>query len=744
MVFASDVSLKLYYIGCMPLPPISKKFKLCESVLELSDIGVGFPLFFTLKKYFIMMFFFMFLFVGCWTMIVNILADRGGEWADDKKANIFTKTSLGNHGKKEENYESAEVTVQPFFHLGVIVLNLMFCIYIRIKILRTDRKLDEQTIKPSDFWVMISNIPKETTLIELDEYLKETFQATKIEKVIFSYEIYEIVENIRKKQKLKNLIEQKIRSNENIEKSKETSQQKRPNRYLFCWWKKHDSSLGELEEKLKIAEDNISNYKGKLGTNVRAYPFTGIAFVIFNHQSDVTKVIQHYKISRINRIFRFIAYKIWRWRKIIQGDQYFGANRLYAHRAPEPTDILWENLNIKTYVKFKYSVYVYLATFVLLSISFLIHFFINQLKDSIENDAAGGNNTSSVPYNGIRFLAFLLSLLVVLVNFLLGKIIRLFSSYQKLGTYSEYHLTVATQLSIGMFINTGIVPLVINNSKQNWFNASGLVVDVFFNTIGISFISPLTYALDPMYIFKWWQRRRAEKKQQKANISQHKLNTLYEGAVLDMAQRYSNLMLLFMITVFYTPLIPITPFITGWGALIEYWIEKYMLLNVHNRPETLGSFMPNLVASSLPPFMIIYGVSNYIFLRQLKGSNLVGLISIIIPAICMFFPFRLLARKWVEDVKRSEKQTYNLNMLDFNFDYDRENPVTDEQATMKYLEKIDREANIEKLEMIRRQTMIHFERDTLANYANRRTIVDRAKLYLNHRMTSNMQAFNVI
>lgn len=169
-----------------------------------------------------------------------------------------------------------------------------------------------------------------------------------------------------------------------------------------------------------------------------------------------------------------------------------------------------------------------------------------------------------------------------------------------------------------------------------------------------------------------------------------------------------------------------------------------MLLNVHNRPETLGSFMPNLVVSALPPFMILYGVSNYIFLKQLKGSNLIGIISIIVPVVCMFIPFRLLARKWVKEVKRSETQTYFLNMLDFNSDYDRANPVTDEQATLNYLKKIDRVADAEKLKLIQRQTKIHFERDTLRDYAERATILQRGLLYLNHRMTSNMQAFNVI
>jgi len=177
-------------------------------------------------------------------------------------------------------------------------------------------------------------------------------------------------------------------------------------------------------------------------------------------------------------------------------------SRIFAHRAPEPTDILWENLNVKIYDRIKFSLLVYFATSVVLGLSLLAHYFINILKDFIEDEAAGGDNTSSIPYNGIRVLAFLVTCLVVFVNFVLGKVIRLFSSYQRLSTYSEYHLTVATQLSIAMFINTGIVQLIINWRKDNWFNASGLVVDIFFNTIGISFVSPLTYVLDPMYMFK--------------------------------------------------------------------------------------------------------------------------------------------------------------------------------------------------------------------------------------------------
>lgn len=72
----------------------------------------------------------------------------------------------------------------------------------------------------------------------------------------------------------------------------------------------------------------------------------------------------------------------------------------------------------------------------------LAHYFINILKDSLEEQASGDRNSPALPLNGIRFLAILVTLLVVMVNFALGKIIRFMSSYQRLETYSQYHLTV--------------------------------------------------------------------------------------------------------------------------------------------------------------------------------------------------------------------------------------------------------------------------------------------------------------
>lgn len=158
-----------------------------------------------------MMFFFIFFFVGLWTLIVNILPNNGKEWVDDNQASIFTQMSLGNHGVAKENYDKLEVTLQPVFHLIVIFLLLLFCIYIRIKILQVDSKIDEDTIVPSDFCAMLTNIPKYKSQRELESFINERFKNVQIEKIIYAYEIYDIVTNLRQKQDLVNKIEQKSR-----------------------------------------------------------------------------------------------------------------------------------------------------------------------------------------------------------------------------------------------------------------------------------------------------------------------------------------------------------------------------------------------------------------------------------------------------------------------------------------------------------------------------------------------------
>jgi hypothetical protein len=128
--------------------------------------------------------------------------------------------------------------------------------------------------------------------------------------------------------------------------------------------------LKSLREQLKDINSQIHRYRTGLDSKGKSYPFTGIAFVIFNKQNDATRVINFFQLSVLYRIYSYVAFKIFKCKQQRVGSTFLDENRVIAHRAPEPTEIFWENLNVKTYIKFRYSVYVYLATLVVLLLAF--------------------------------------------------------------------------------------------------------------------------------------------------------------------------------------------------------------------------------------------------------------------------------------------------------------------------------------------------------------------------------------
>ena len=144
--------------------------------------------------------------------------------------------------------------------------------------------------------------------------------------------------------------------------------------------------------------------------------------------------------------------------------------------------------------------------------------------------------------------------------------------------------------------------MFVNYGRKNWFKSGGLMVDIFYNSIAISFISPLFYLFDPGYLsnrIKVWME---EKKGEESKMTQRQANTLYEGPALDMAQRYSNTMLLLCMGVFYVFPLPIISVICLFGGIFQYWIEKWLLLRRHKIPEQIGPTMAKVFSNMIPFF----------------------------------------------------------------------------------------------------------------------------------------------
>lgn len=95
-----------------------------------------------------------------------------------------------------------------------------------------------------------------------------------------------------------------------------------------------------------------------------------------------------------------------------------------------------------------------------------------------------------------RGLSFACSFVIIIVNTMLKTIVRTLSIKEKHETYTEYNLSVAFKLTFCRFINTAIVPMIVNINIDTWFSNGGLISDIFSIMISISFVEPIMYIFD--------------------------------------------------------------------------------------------------------------------------------------------------------------------------------------------------------------------------------------------------------
>ena len=67
-----------------------------------------------------------------------------------------------------------------------------------------------------------------------------------------------------------------------------------------------------------------------------------------------------------------------------------------------------------------------------------------------------------------------------------------------------------------------------------------------------------------------------------------------------MAVRQASLMKTYLLTMFYGPIIPIAYPIAAVSFIIEYWVDKLILLRRTPRPETIGKYLVRNIIRLLP------------------------------------------------------------------------------------------------------------------------------------------------
>lgn len=240
----------------------------------------------------------------------------------------------------------------------------------------------------------------------------------------------------------------------------------------------------------------MEKYEENLAPGTAVDLYKGTAFIVFDKQIDTYKILAMFDDSPIAVIFRWI-------KKKFCGccvDNHVGSKYSFE-RAPEPNDVFWENLNIHPCHRYKNVLLTYLATLGVIGICFGIIWGINQAKIELVGNKEYSNS------KWVQGLSIAVSIVIIIINMLLRVVVRRFSLFEKHETYSNHNLSVAMKLTMARFINTAIVPILVDRGFDRWTAQGGLVSDIFYLLLSIAFVDPLVYWINIPSISKKIKQR---------------------------------------------------------------------------------------------------------------------------------------------------------------------------------------------------------------------------------------------
>lgn len=358
---------------------------------------------------------------------------------------------------------------------------------------------------------------------------------------------------------------------------------------------------------------------------------TGTAFITFRSPLDARMMTRKFSSSLLEYIFlrAFVACGG-------KSRRYFNGKILSANMAPQPADIFWENLDVGKGRHLKLKAKTALLATLVLAITFGILYLMAVWKQYLSDQA----NKTGQDSLALHLAPFLPSIFIMAVNVVLERILRRLASYEQHYSWTTYCKSVSEKLIVAEALTTSFLPFLVHlPPRDKWFRSGGLIDDIFLQIITMSALSPFLYVFNFGVVWKAYRRWRLSKAipAGKSSLSQLACNRTFENTEVDIPSRYVRLLNQLILAFVYFPAIPLGVPITLAGFLLEYIVDKYMLIRVHCRPKSQNSMLAEHLTRIVPVTMGLYSLGAVVFYTVLKAENTYGcLIAMLIFSFCFF------------------------------------------------------------------------------------------------------------
>ena len=461
--------------------------------------------------------------------------------------------------------------------------------------------------------------------------------------------------------------------------------------YFLCC--KKERTLDRIKKEKDFIEKKINEITEDAKKNTSNY-FGGAAFITFEtikEQELYLKNLPNNAIDYFIEFLRNIGY-IFCSCCINKSSEniYYLKRNIKFEAAPEPEDIIFENLETKPFAKIMRTILVYIISIIICGVSFGIIVALNELQVYVDSRDSSGH----------VILLYIISLAITGVtsgiDIFLEIVLKSLTQIEKQSTKTDFSLSYSIKLTLFTFLNGALLPLFsevfINKSDGYEILISNMLMKFLVN----AFVSPLLWTLNFGYFFKKFQicliERKIENEKDKSeeektfDKNQKELNELYELPPMNVELKYSYIFKTLLMSFLYIPIFPLGIIISLLGLLLGYWLEKFNFANMYKRPEMLNRQIAENYVSYFVLILFAYGVGDYIFLNDVFDTKVWSLLNIIIFGVLIIIPYHQLLSRDILEVDESalNNQKYDDAYPSFFIDYERANPMTQKDGNLKY------------------------------------------------------------
>ena len=422
--------------------------------------------------------------------------------------------------------------------------------------------------------------------------------------------------------------------------------------------------------------------------------FSGVIFVTFNTIEEHEKFLEPYPKNLIMSIFINIKnLKYFLCCCFVDKEKrknFFLKRNITVDEAPEPEDVIFENLQCSSCERFIRTLFIYIFSLIVISICFVVILFLNYFQTK-RNKKKG--NLPIVKYG----LSIAISLVISILNAIFLIILESLTKSERQISMTNYYLSFSIKLTIFTFCTSAVIPLLSNYffSKADY---NLLVINMLMMFITNAFLTPIMWTMNFEFLLKKIKICMLERNQE--TYTQKELNELYELLDMSIASKYSYIFKTLLMSFLYMPIFPLSIAISLVGFIFGYFLEKFNFSIMYKRPEILNSKICEFYSNYFPINFLMLTIGDFIFLNEEGKTSLWSIINVILFASLIIIPYNQIFDFDFIGINESQLTTNEYEECYFTFfnDYEKTNPITKKEGIKNFMLKLEKEGLISRSE----------------------------------------------